>query len=49
MLKLTIKSGEFQKDADIVGKQDPFVRFKYKTKNVETDHLDDAGKTPVWN
>ena len=49
MLKLTIKSGEFLKDADLIGKQDPFVRFVYKGKDVETDHLDEAGKTPEWN
>ena len=49
MLKLTIKSGEFVKDADVIGKQDPFVRFEYKTKKVETDPLDNAGTTAEWN
>ena len=43
MLKLTVKSGQFLKDADVIGKQDPYVSFMYKGKKVQTDALDGAG------
>jgi Ca2+-dependent lipid-binding protein len=37
------------KDADMLGKQDPFIKFKYANKYIETDVKDGAGKNAVFN
>ena len=49
MLDLTIVSATFLKDADTFGKQDPYIKFLYNGKEVETDVKDDAGKAAEWN
>lgn len=49
MLNLIIKSATFLKDADMIGKQDPYIKFKYNGKDVQTDVKDDAGKAAEWN
>lgn len=49
MLDLTIVSATFLKDADLLGKQDPYIKFLYNGKEVETDVKDDAGKAAEWN
>jgi len=48
-LNLIIKSATFLKDADTFGKQDPYIKFLYNGKKVETDVKDDAGKAAEWN
>ena len=40
---MTIESASFLKDTDLLGKQDPFVRFLYGDKQCETDVKDNAG------
>lgn len=49
MLNLVIVSATFLKDADMIGKQDPYIKFKYNGKDVQTDVKDDAGKAAEWN
>ena len=44
-----IVSATFLKDADMIGKQDPYIKFKYNGKDVQTDVKDDAGKAAEWN
>lgn len=39
----------FFKDADLIGKQDPYIQFFYNNKKVRTDTKDDAGKNPEFN
>jgi Ca2+-dependent lipid-binding protein len=48
-LNLIIVSATFLKDADLIGKQDPYIRFAYNGKKVETDVKDGAGKSAEWN
>jgi len=48
-LRLTIKKAEFLKDADVVGKQDPYIKFKYHGREVQTEVKDGAGKKAEWN
>lgn len=49
MLEVIIVSARFYKDADMVGKQDPYISFMYNGKKVRTDTKDDAGKNAEWN
>jgi len=49
MLNLVIVSATFLKDADLIGKQDPYIKFKYNGKDVQTDVKDGAGKAAEWN
>ena len=49
MMIIIIKSATFLKDADLVGKQDPYIKFKYEDKYLQTDVKDDAGKAAEWN
>ena len=49
MLRIVIKSATFLKDADTFGKQDPYIKFKYEGKALQTDVKDDAGKSAVWD
>jgi len=48
-LEIIIKEAHFLKDADMLGKQDPYIKFKYANKFVETDVKDGAGKNVVFN
>lgn len=48
-LLLVIKQAQFLKDADTFGKQDPYIRFLYNGKKVETEVKDDAGLQAEWN
>ena len=34
MLRIVIKSAVFLKDADLIGKQDPYIKFKYEDKTL---------------
>lgn len=43
MLQLNIIEANFLKDSDLIGKQDPYIQFKYNGKDVKTDVKDDAG------
>lgn len=49
MLEMVIVKASFLKDADMVGKQDPYISFMYNGKKVRTDTKDDAGKNADWN
>ena len=49
MLEVVIVKAQFHRDADLIGKQDPYVAFMYKGKKVRTDTKDDAGKNAEWN
>ena len=42
-LYVTIVSATFLKDTDLFGKQDPFIRFQFGDKKLETDVMDNAG------
>lgn len=48
-LYVTIVSASFLKDSDLFGKQDPFVRFEYGGKTLETDVMDNAGLNAKFN
>ena len=48
-LNLIIKKATFLKDADMFGKQDPYIQFMYNGKQVKTDVKDDAGLNAEWN
>ena len=34
MMIIIIKSAKFLKDADLIGKQDPYIKFKYEDKSL---------------
>ena len=46
---VTIVEATFLKDADVFGKQDPFIRFTYAGGTLQTSVAEDAGKHAVWN
>ena len=48
-LELTILEATFARDADLLGKQDPFIKFHFGGKSYETEVKDGAGKHAVWN
>ena len=48
-MKLKIVEAKFLKDADFLGKQDPFVQFVYDDREYKTATKDDAGKHAVFN
>ena len=39
----------FLKDADLIGKQDPYIEFSYNGKKVQTEVKDGAGLNAEWN
>ena len=45
---VTIVEATFLKDADVFGKQDPFIRFTYAGNPLQTTVAEDAGKHAVW-
>ena len=49
LLEIIIVKATFHKDADIIGKQDPYIQFMYNGQKVRTDTKDDAGKQAEWN
>lgn len=48
-LEVIIKSASFLKDADWIGKQDPYIKFKYDNKYGQTEVKDGAGTHATWN
>ena len=48
-IELVIQKASFKKDSDTFGKQDPFMRFTYDGRQMQTSVKTDAGKEPVWN
>ena len=44
VMRVIIKEAHFLKDVDTFGKQDPYIKFKYNDKYLQTDVKDDAGK-----
>ena len=49
LLEITIEKATFLKDADLIGKQDPYIQFMYNNKKVRTETKDGAGKQAEWN
>jgi Ca2+-dependent lipid-binding protein len=49
MLRIVVKSAVFLRDADLIGKQDPYITFKYEDKTLKTDVKDGAGLNATWN
>lgn len=49
LLEVTIIKAAFHKDADALGKQDPYIQFVYNGQKVRTDTKDNAGKRAEWN
>ena len=48
-MRVIIKEASFKKDADMFGKQDPFIQFKYQGAELKTDVKDNAGKQASWD
>lgn len=48
-MEITIVEARFLKDADMIGKQDPYVIFKYGRGQISTTVADGAGKHAVFN
>jgi Ca2+-dependent lipid-binding protein len=49
VLELKILDGTWKSDADMFGKQDPYVKWEYAKEMIQTTTKDDAGKEAVWN
>ena len=50
LLKLNIHSAKLERDTEMVGKMDPYIKFFLAGQEIkETAKLDGAGKEPVWN
>ena len=49
MLRIVVKSAVFLRDADLIGKQDPYITFNYEDKTLKTDVKDGAGLNATWN
>lgn len=47
-LEIKILEAHFLKDADLIGKQDPYMRFKYDGITAETDVMDGAGLHAIF-
>ena len=48
-LKVTVESASFLKDADFIGKQDPFVVIECATYKYQTRIIDEGGKNVTWD
>ena len=49
-LKINIHSAKLERDTEMVGKMDPYVKLYIGGVQIkETAKLDGAGKEPVWN
>lgn len=48
-LLLTIMSGTWFADADLFGKQDPYVEWAYGNNKMQTTVKDEAGKEATWD
>ena len=48
-VKLIILDAKFLKDADVWGKQDPFIQFHYDGRLLKTAVKPEAGKEATWN
>lgn len=49
MLRIVVKSATFLKNADLIGNQDPYIKFTYEGKSLQTDVKDDAGLAATWD
>lgn len=47
-IEIIIKEAHFLKDADLIGKQDPYMQFKYDGIIAQTDVLDGAGLHAIF-
>ena len=48
-LQITIIEAKFLKDADMVGKQDPYIVFQYGRITKKTTVAEDAGMHAIFN
>ena len=48
-LQLTIVSGKWFADADMFGKQDPYIQWMYGKEKMQTTVKDEAGKEADWD
>lgn len=48
-LRVIIKEAHFARDADMIGKQDPYIKFTYQGQDLQTDVKDDGGKSVKWD
>ena len=48
-LKITLEKATFLHDADMFGKQDPFVKITCSGITYKTKVIEEGGKNPVWN
>lgn len=48
-LQINVQRGEFEKDADLIGKMDPYVTLACGESEFATRVAENQGKTPVWN
>ena len=48
-LSITLQKASYLHDADLFGKQDPFVVIECAGKTYKTKVIDGGGKNPVWN
>ena len=49
ILRVTVLCGHFVKDADLIGKMDPFVVLEVGTIRERTKTKHDAGVSAIWN
>ena len=47
-LEITCRLAKFTRSAEIIGKQDPYVKFTIGEKLYKTDVHEDGGKEPLW-
>ena len=48
-LSIEICEAELTRNTEMIGKMDPYVKFKYDKKEMKTRVKDEAGKHPRWN
>ncbi len=48
-LRVKVRCAHFVKDADLIGKMDPFVVIEVGTQRERTSTKQEAGKAPIWN
>jgi len=47
--EVIIVEANFLKDADFIGKQDPFITLMHQGKEMSTSIKEDGGKHAKWN
>ncbi|KAF5206053.1 Elicitor-responsive protein [Thalictrum thalictroides] len=49
ILKVELVDARALKDADTIGKMDPYVLIQYKDQKLKSKVAKDQGSNPVWN